>query len=159
MSTSQDYALIDLGDGGDPDPITLNELEGAISPKLTQGDLEIEPLAVTRLGGTLPWESETVQIDGGETLTGSDGDQVIQFVFKAVITKSQFETLAEMRARDTRLRLISSAYTGPVSFDELKFDRIPDANGFVRQDGSNSEQPLYEIQLQSKEDEDDSLFG
>lgn len=133
-----------------------------ISPKLVQevdsdgdGEIEIrrevEPLVVTRLGGTLPWDRDSMQLQCGETVSSAGGDENLRLVMEAVVTNSQRETLMDMREYPEELRLISAAYTGDALFDELKWDRIADANGAVTKTQGRVDEPLYEIQLQSKE--------
>lgn len=122
--------------------------------------IEVEPLVVTRLGGTLPWDTESTQLQCGETVTDTSGDLNIRLVYHAIVTHTGFKELSRMRSRPTEVKLVSAAYTGPVTFDQLKFDRIPDANGAVTRDQGEIDEPLYEIQLQSKEeDEQSGLFG
>jgi hypothetical protein len=149
-------AAIQIDDGdGEPTEADLETLQSQVSPKLVQGERELEPIVVTRLGGTLPWDTDTAQLYGGDTLTDSSGDKSNRLVYKAVVTKTQFETLAAMRQAATELRLVSAAYTGLVTFDELKFDRITDANGAIIKGSGSTDEPLYEIQLQSKENNED----
>lgn len=112
--------------------------------------IEFEPIAVTRLGGTLPWETNSTQLQCGTTVTDTNGDQNIRLVYHAVCTKSQFERLQQMRSNPRQVKLISPAYSGPVTFDQLKFDRVTDANGIIV-DGQYRNEPVYEIQLQTKE--------
>lgn len=145
-----------LGFDGDGQVYRVDELESNISPKLAQdtpdGKLEVEPIAVTRLGGTVPWDTESAQLDCGETVTGSNGEQSQRVVYKAVVDKERLETIAAMRRNANTLRLVSAAYSGTITFDELKWDRIRDANGaVVRGEGDNAG-PFYEIQLQTKDD-------
>ena len=122
------------------------------------------PNVVTRFGGTLPWDTTSKQTQCGQTVTDASGDMNIRLVYHCVCTKSEFETLVQMRSAPQAIEIVSAAYTGPVTFDQLKFDRIPDENGTVVPDGV-TEEPKYEIQLQSKEnsedEEDDNvdLFG
>jgi hypothetical protein len=117
--------------------------------------IEFEPIAVTRLGGTLPWETNSTQLQCGTTVTDTNGDQNIRLVYHAVCTKTQFERLQRMRGNPQQVKLISPAYSGPVTFDQLKFDRVTDANGVIV-DGQYQDEPVYEIQLQSKEQTQES---
>lgn len=133
-----------------------------IVPKLVQetenGRREFEPIVVTRLGGTLPWETESRQLQCGETVTSNNGDMNIRLVYECVCTHTQFKKLQQMRSEPTAIKLVSAAYSNPITFDELKFDRIPDANGgIIRGEGENNE-PRYKIQLQSKESESNSML-
>lgn len=112
---------------------------------------EVDPIAVTRLGGTLPWDTESMQLQCGETVTSSNGDHNVRLVMECVVKKSQFEKLNLMRNNPEEVKLVSSAYTGPVTFDELKFDRIPDANGAITPGDGEDWEPRFTIQLQSKE--------
>lgn len=140
-----------------------------VSPKLVQVEpvdgggyatvREVEPITVTRLGGTLPWETESTQLQCGATVTDSNGDRNQRLVMQATITHTQFQTIAEMRQAPQDVRLVSRGYNGPVTFDELKWDRIPDANGAIINDEGENNEPQYEIQLQSKEDEENGTLG
>lgn len=133
---------------------------GQVSPKLVQeieedGEIDIRrefnPLVVTRLGGTLAFETETTQLQCGETITDNNGDQNIRLVMGCVATHSQFKELQRMRSSPDTIKLVSRAYTGPATFDEMKFDRVPDSNGSIDAEGGESNEPHYTIQLQSKE--------
>lgn len=150
------------------DPDGLPQETTGVVPKLVQlrrpeegfpYKIEVEPLVVTRLGGTLPWDTESTQLQCGETVTDAGGDLNIRLVYHAIITHTDFKRLSRMRSNPTEVKLVSRAYTGPVTFDQLKFDRIPDANGAVTRDDGEISDPLYEIQLQSKENDDDEGFS
>jgi len=116
---------------------------------------EFTPNVVTRLGGTLPWDTQSTQLQCGETVTDANGDMNIRLVYHCVATQTEFETLLKMRNAPQTIRLVSAAYTGPVTFDELKFDRITDENGTVVRGEGLNEEPKYTIQLQSKEESED----
>lgn len=159
MSVSQD--------GPFPSEYSVDELRRQIEsiksgqvPRLVQ---EIEengetvertfvPLVVTRLGGTLPWNTNSTQLQCGTTVTDNSGDMNIRLVYECVCTHSQFKTLQEMRQEPAAVRLVSQSYTGKVTYDELKFDRVADSNGAVIAGDENTNEPIYTIQLQSKED-------
>jgi hypothetical protein len=141
---------------------TIRATLGKVSPKLVQeidadGDgepeirREVDPIAVTRLGGTLPFDTDSKQLQCGETITRNDGDENIRLVMEAVITESQRETLMEMRSDPEVVKLVSAAYTGPAIFDELKWDRKTDANGAVSRTHGEIDEPIHKIQLQSKQ--------
>lgn len=119
---------------------------------------EFEPLVVTRLGGTLAWDTDSTQLQCGETVTDSNGDMNLRMVYHCICTQTQFAELQLMRQNPEAVKLVSRAYTGPATFDELKFDRIADANGAIVRGEGTTREPLYEIQLQSKEDESDSTI-
>jgi hypothetical protein len=116
---------------------------------------EFTPNVVTRLGGTLPWDTKSTQLQCGETVTDANGDMNFRLVYHCVATQTEFETLLEMRNAPQTIRLVSAAYTGPVTFDELKFDRVTDENGTVVRGEGLNEEPKYTIQLQSKEESED----
>lgn len=133
----------------------------SLSPKLVEkrdidGDdeletvRELEPLVVTRLGGTLPFDTDSVQLQCGGTAVSGNSDKNTRLVMEAVITDTQRKKLWKMREHPDNIKLVSNGYTGRAPFDELKWDRIEDANGAVTPDGVIDE-PLYKIQLQSKE--------
>lgn len=150
----------------DPDEV-LDNFAGwdqQVSPKLTQtvrnddGEVieqrEVEPIATTRLGGTLPWETESFQLQCGETVTSNNGDMNIRLAMEAVLTHTQFKKLSRMRANPADVILVSRAYDGPVTFDEMKFERVPDDNGGITAGDENGDEPRYTVQLQSKETDD-----
>lgn len=114
---------------------------------------EVEPIAVTRLGGTLPWDTDSMQLQCGRTVTSSNGDMNIRLVMECIVDQAQFKKIKLMRASPDEIKLVGRAYTGSVTFDELKFDRIPDANGSVKVKGGKDYEPRYKVMLQSKEDE------
>jgi hypothetical protein len=78
----------------------------------------------------------------------------IRLVMEAVLSYSQFVTLSEMRANPADVILVSRAYDGPVTFDEMKFERVPDDNGGITAGGEDGNEPRYTVQLQSKENDD-----
>lgn len=138
---------------------TITVDDSGLSPKLVQeidGEqrVEFDPLAVTRLGGTLAFETEGMQLHCGETVTESNGDQNIRLNFECVATQGQFNDLQQMRSNPEQVKLVSRAYSGPATFDQLKFDRVPDANGVVVPGVGTINDPVYTIQLQSKENSD-----
>ena len=116
---------------------------------------EMEPLVVTRLGGTLPFETASTQLQCGETITEANGDMNIRLVYHATCTLNQLDTLRRMRSNPGKIKLISHFYSGWADFDEMRVDRITDANGVVTATG-NVDQPIYKVQLQSKESEEPS---
>jgi len=122
-----------------------------VTPKLVGGGETFEPDVVTRLGGTLPWDTQTRQLQCGETVVDNNDDFNIRLNYECEATHTEFETLQRMRSSPAQIRLISPAYSGPVTFDELTFDRIPDSNARVDERGEDK-QPMYRIQLQSKEE-------
>lgn len=135
----------------------IEKFQSQASPKLIQVKsentkrLELEPVAVHRLGGTLPWDTESTQLQCGETVTSANGDMNIRLVMGCIVTQSQFEKLSRMRERPEEIKLVSRGYTGPVTFDELKFDRIEDSNGAYIAGQGRSNEPQYDITLQTKE--------
>ncbi len=139
----------------------LDNLKKQITPKLVEkgGGREFDPIAVTRLGGTLPFETDSMQLQCGETITENGGDMNIRLVMECVCTYGELEKLQQMRSNPDNIKLVSNSYTGPATFDELKFDRIPDANGAVVRGEGVSNEPLYTVQLQSKEDSENNILG
>jgi len=133
-----------------------------IVPKLVQESTsstprrEFRPRVVTRLGGTLPWDTDSVQLDCGETITQVGGDMNIRLVYHCVAPRSELSTLEVMRQETPRIKLVSSMYTGPASFDQMKVDRITDNNGTIVRGSENHDEPMYEVQLQTKEESDDN---
>jgi len=133
-----------------------------IVPKLVQESTattprrEFTPRVVTRLGGTLPWDTDSVQLDCGETITEVSGDQNIRIVYHCVAPRSELETLELMRQETPQIKIVSSMYTGPATFDQMKIDRIADNNGTIVNGGNDHEEPMYEVQLQTKEESDDN---
>jgi hypothetical protein len=134
-----------------------------ISPKLVQsnGNLEFNPISVTRLALTLPWETESRQLQCGETVTDNNGDYNGRLVMEAVATKTQLEQLQQMRSEPSNARLIAPLYNGPVTFDEMQIERVPEANGAIVRGGGETGEPIYEVQLQSKDADcgEDSVIG
>jgi len=135
------------------------------TPKLQEIDVEgtviseIQPDVVTRFGGTKPFDSDSTQLQDGQTVTDQRGDTNVRVNMEMVLTHSEFILLNEISNTGNRLRVVSSSYTGPATFDQIKFDRIPDSNGQVTPNGA-TQNALYTVQLQSKEqsDEDDTLI-
>ncbi len=115
----------------------------------------IKPQVVTRFGGTLPFDAQSVQTQNGTTVTDNRGDTNIRLNAEMVLTHEQFITLGQIRTSGNRLRIVSASYSGPATFDQLKFERIPDANGVVSNDGTTQEDAIYKVQLQTKEQSDE----
>jgi len=141
----------------------MSTAQNNLVPKLIQTDSsdnierEFAPLVVTRLGGTLPWDTDSTQLDCGQTVTANSGDMSMRLVFHCEAPQSELQTLQEMREAGTQIELVSNFYSGPATFDELKVDRIPNSNGaVVRGTSENYDEPMYEIQLQSKEESEDN---
>lgn len=140
-------------DSFDPSPDTSPFVGGSstqFNPETTTRR-EFAPLVVTRLGGTLPWDTQSTQLQCGETVTDANGDMNFRLVYHCVAPKSELETLQLMRANPNDVKLVSNLYSGPVTFDEMKVDRVPDTNGAVVQGVGERDEPYYTIQLQSKE--------
>ena len=163
MSERQQQFSSILGESRDDLWKTVNEMLGELSPKLVQetdtdGDgepeirRELEPLVVTRLGGTLPFDTDSRRLQCCESVTGNDGDQNIRLVMEMVISDSQRETLWDMRDAAATVKLVSASYTGPATFDQVKWDRIADANGAYTRTQGAIDEPMYKVQLQTKED-------
>jgi len=130
-----------------------------VVPKLVTEDRELQPDVVTRMGGTLPFDADSVQLQDGQTVTDERGDTNIRLNMEFETSAAGLRILNEMRDSDQQIRLVSTSYTGPATFDQLKFDRVGDANGVVFADGESRKEARYTIQLQSKEQsEDDSLI-
>ena len=136
-----------------------------VVPKLVEVDdngnkvQELQPDVVSRMGGTLPFDADSVQLQDGQTVTDERGDTNLRLNMEFKTSKQGFEKLISMRDSGNRIDLVSATYTKPATFDQIKFDRIADANGVVFADGESRKEARYAIQLQSKEQsEDDSLI-
>jgi len=120
---------------------------------------EVKPDAVLRFSGTLPFDADTTQLQDGQTVTASRGDQNIRLNMEMAVGYSEFQQLARMRTSNNQIRLVSPSYSGPATFDQIKYDRLPDANGAVFPDSGSVEEARYVVQLQSKEQSDnDSII-
>ena len=134
---------------------------GRTTPKLqavdSNGNItrEIKPDVVTRFGGTKPFDTTSTQLQDGQTVVDERGDTNIRLNMEMVLTFSQFQALNQITNRANFLRVVAPSYTGKATFDQLKFDRIPDANGHVSRSGESIDEAKYSVQLQSKETEDD----
>lgn len=153
--TVQDPALLTAQQEAVEDEINA-ALQNEVSPILVQDDLEFDPISVTRFAGTLPWNTDSKTLQCNETITDADGDSNIRLDYECTCTLNQLRTLQQMRANPNNVELVSPSYSGPVTFDQLKFERIPDANGGIRADVGPDEQPRYLVQLQTKEETEGS---
>lgn len=124
-----------------------------VEPTLKQDGTKITPLATIRLSGTIPWDTSSKQLQCGESITDNSGEQTHRLNMEAVVNHQQFKALNQMRNNDTQITLVSAGYDGPVTFDQLKWDRIEDANGALTPNGAE-DVPLYTVQLQTKENGD-----
>jgi len=147
--------IIDTSEDPDDDKLVESPRDDYTPTQIDR--LEIDPISVTRLGGTLPWVTESMQLQCGETVVGNNGDNNLRLVMEMIITDSQFVTLQQMRNNSSVVKLISRSYTGPVTFDEMKFERIPDSNGAIIEDVGETYEPQYKIHLQTKESEADGV--
>jgi len=109
---------------------------------------------VTRYGGTLPFDATTIQLQDGTTVTDSGGDINLRLNLHAEVTYNQLRILNEMRNGAGSLFIISPSYSGSATFDQFKYDRVPDANGRVTASGRREQTAIYTIQLQSREGSD-----
>jgi len=120
---------------------------------------EVKPDVVMRFGGTLPFDADSTQLQDGQTVTDARGDENIRLNMEMGVGYVQFQKVAAMRASDNQIKVISPSYSGPATFDQIKYDRIPDANGIVTDTGEAKKEARYVVQLQSKEQsEDDSII-
>jgi len=134
--------LIRPGDGSDVHEIV---------PRLIGDDVEFKPDVVTRLGATIPLDTQTKQLQCGETVVDNNGHFNARINFECEATHTEFKKLKRMLTSPEEIKLISAAHSGYVTFDELTYDRIPESNARVNESGENTE-PMYKIQLQSKEE-------
>lgn len=132
------------------------------TPKLQEVDgndnvvRELAPDFVSAFGGTLPFDTDSTQLQDGQTVTDQNGDQNIRVNMEMVLTGGQLATLQQMRQSGNQLNVVSVGYSGKATFDEIKFDEIPDDNGRITADGQRIDDATFTVQLQSKEsDEDD----
>jgi len=134
---------------------------GQTTPKLQAVDSnanvvrELKPDVVTRFGGTVPFDTTSTQLQDGQTVVDGRGDTNIRLNMEMVLTFSQFQALNQITNEGNFLRVVAPSYTGKATFDQLKFDRVPDANGHVDNSGNKVSEAKYTVQLQSKETEDD----
>ena len=116
----------------------------------------ITPDVVTRFGGTLPFDTQTTQLQDGQTVTDENGDMNIRLNMEAILPYEELQTLNLMRSSGNQLFVVSPSYSGPATFDQFKFDRIPDDNGRVIRNDRNRKTASYTVQLQSKEQSQNS---
>jgi hypothetical protein len=141
--------------GGDEDGrVSLEN----VSPYLRGSDgTKFDPVAVTRLGGTLPWDTQRDQTLCGESIVDDSGDMNVRMVMEGVMTASDLADLFALRFNNDAVDLnwAGRSATGikNVTFDQLKFDRT-DEDDVV--DVDDNTEPLYSFQLQSKETEEGS---
>jgi propanediol dehydratase small subunit len=135
------------------------------TPKLQEVDgddnvvRELAPDFVSAFGGTLPFDTDSTQLQDGQTVTDQNGDQNIRLNMEMVLTGGQLATLQQMRQSGNQLNVVSVGYSGKATFDEIKFDHIPDENGRITADGQRIDDATFTVQLQSKEsDEDDTVM-
>jgi hypothetical protein len=140
----------------DTEPTSGGETEttylSGVSPELKSDGAYVEPIATIRLGGTIPWKTESKQLQCGETVIDNSGEMTHRLNMEAVVSHTQFKTLMEMRTSSSSVKLVSAGYTGTVTFDQLKWDQVEDANGAVI-NGKEVNEPIYKVQLQSKQNE------
>lgn len=131
-------------------------------PKLVQYDdegnflREFQPNVVTALGGTLPWQTNSTQLQCGDTITENSGDMNFRLNYECVCDFTELNKLQRMRSQTGNIRLVSNFYSGPATFDELVVQRIADANGAVVRGEGEEHEPRYRVQLQSKEENEGS---
>jgi len=135
------------------------------TPKLQEVDRdgnvvrELAPNFVSAFGGTLPFDTDSTQLQDGQTVTDQNGDQNIRLNMEMVLTGRQLFKLLDMRRSNNRLNVLSSTHSWKATFDEIKFDEIPDENGRVTADGQRIDDATFTVQLQSKEsDENDTVL-
>lgn len=125
-----------------------------VTPKLVGANgTEFTPDVVTRLSGALPWDTQSTQLQCGSTVVENNDDFNHRITFECVAKHSEFMALQSMRAEPGGVKLVSAPYSGTVTFDELRWEQIADANGAVQNTGEQNTEPRYKIQLQSKEED------
>lgn len=124
---------------------------------------------VTKFSGTLPVDSDSTQLQDGTTVTDPRGDLNIRFNMEMEMTAGLLAKLQGMLDSPNLLEVVCSLGSFEATFDQLKFDRIPDSNGKVtinRDVSANSPEvsegeiitnssEMFAVQLQSKEKSED----
>ena len=144
----------DIDDGSTPPPST--NFESSEDTRRIEDRRAFSPLEVNTLEGTGQFTTDGVTLQGGETITDEGFEQPLRIVYGATCTLSQLKTLLEMRRSPEPIRIVSALYSGPVAFDQIDVARIEDANDVVTPGGGTIEEPIYEIQLQNKQNQDGS---
>ena len=137
------------------------------APKLvsvdSQGNTvnEIQPQVVSRFGGTLPFDADNTQLQDGQTVTDPGGDENIRLNMECVLNYDEMLTFQQMRQSENSIRVIyNRVFSGPATFDQVKFDVVSDANGVLYADGEYQDTEQYTVQFQTKEQTDENqLFN
>jgi len=119
----------------------------------------VEPITLTA-EYQLPWDRDNNQTACGQTIQTQNGDFNWRVVFNAIVTVSQLDELRTLRNSASDVETRTAAFgIKSVNFDQLNINRS-DEPSVIEVDGTV--EPLYEIQLQTKElgaDDGEGLLG
>lgn len=131
-----------------------NEREKArgITPQITNGNITLDPVSVTKLDLTLPFEIDNYQTGCGRTIVDTQADYNVRVTMEGEIITPQLETIFKLRATPNQLRLTWAGQDATnirdVSFDQIQITRR-DEHDTIAYDGA--EYPVWTFQIQSKE--------
>jgi len=144
----------------DPTVVRNPLLTGDSTSNVTPRIGPIEPL-VMEYTTDLPFDTDSTQTACGQTVRNVNGDKDWRVTFTGMVSLDQAKALNELRRGQTEVSVRTALFgETTVDFDTLSFKRVTEDE--VGDVGSgDSVGPIYEFQLQSKqESEDDSeSFG
>jgi hypothetical protein len=130
--------------------------EGTTEPTISQNGVVVKPVSVEEIRGTSKGNSEEHTDICGNTQVKKQGDANWHVTVEAMVLKSQFEELKQMRPQDEPVRIVSDGFTGNVTFDRFTFKQKEDFNTVETEvDGEVREEPLISVQLQSRAENND----
>lgn len=135
----------------------INYREQGITPQITNGDVTLDPVSVTKLDLTLPFEIDNYQTGCGRTIVDTEADYNVRVTMEGDIIPQQLGIIFQLRQTPNQLRLTWSGQqaTGirDVSFDQIQVTRR-DKHDTIEYEGT--EYPCWTFQVQSKEQSDNN---
>ncbi|MFC6990204.1 hypothetical protein ACFQJD_18620 [Haloplanus sp. GCM10025708] len=113
---------------------------------------------MTRVGGTLPLNTDVAHGTGGRTYVSQTGDMGVTFTMEGYLFRPELKELTELVRSTEKVQIITDGYTGMAVFDQFKWDRNDqEQRGNYTFQGTPVTEPLYTFQLMQREDTNQSL--
>lgn len=124
------------------------------SPTDSPSDVEVTPVATTKLREVTQFDATTNTDLCGNAETETGAEQPARLVIEGILVKSQKEQLDVLRTTGGRAYVTSDVYTGAITFDQLTITQKTEENtGRFSVDGRTLEGPVITFQLQAKRED------
>jgi hypothetical protein len=152
MSTNDNGLVVTSGDTTTVELTTLNSIEPTIRD--TEGR-EVTPAYTATLRGKTDNQNITHKSLCGQTETESVGEDEWNVTMEGLVLKEQLDTLFEMRPASNKITIVGDARTHRnIDFDRFIYEQRDELNtGQFVYEGREVEQPLFDFQLQTRDDD------